>query len=54
MPKGPLPLISLAGLTLALTACSVGLNGVAQFLAVCSSAKTREIGENLLSVSDLR
>src|SRR5262245_4365679 len=24
----------------------------AQFLAVCSSAKTREIGENLLSVAD--
>src|SRR5215475_15294686 len=26
--------------------------GPAQFLAVCSSAKTREIGENLLSVAN--
>ena len=26
MPTGPVPLVSLAGLTLALTACAVGLN----------------------------
>jgi hypothetical protein len=44
MPKGPLPLIALAGLTLALTACSVGLNRVAQFIAVCSRSKSVYMG----------